>query len=121
MARTHAKRNRLARAGALAMALAVAVVAAPLSSQAAGTFLLGQQAVLTVADSNPAGVPEAFQTTASASGSLSTVTVYVDAGSTATSLVAGVYADNAGHPGALLTQGTLNAPAAGAWNDVPMP
>ena len=29
--------------------------------------------------------------------------------------------DNAGHPGTLLGQGTLNAPTAGAWNDVSLP
>src|SRR5206468_4128326 len=40
---------------------------------------------------------------------------------TATSLVAGLYADSGGQPGALLGQGILNAPAAGAWDVVPMP
>ena len=48
------------------------------------------------------------------------LSVYVDPTSTATTLSAGLYADLNGHPGALLTQGTLNAPAAGAWNDIPV-
>ena len=87
---------------------------------AAGTFLVGDQTIETATDSNPAGVAEAFQTTATASGSLATLTVYVDAGSTASRVVAGVYTNASGHPGALLTQGTLNAPIAGAWNDIPL-
>jgi Domain of unknown function (DUF1929)/Bacterial Ig domain/Glyoxal oxidase N-terminus/Viral BACON domain len=105
---------------ALAVALSFALLSGPASSLGAGTFLLGDQAIETATDSNPAGVAEAFQTTASASGSLATLTVYVDAGSTASRVVAGVYTNASGHPGALLTQGTLNAPTAGAWNDIPL-
>ena len=91
------------------------------ASHAISVLLLGDQMVEPKADSNPAGVAEAFQTTAAATGSVAKLTVYVDTGSTATSLTAGLYADNAGHPGALLGQGTLNAPTAGAWNDVSLP
>jgi hypothetical protein len=80
--------------------------------------LLGDQAVEAGADSNPAGSAEAFKTTASATGIVATLSVYVDTGSTATSLVAGLYADNGGQPGALLGSGTLSAPTAGAWNTI---
>ena len=79
---------------------------------------MGDQAVETAADSNPAGVAEAYQTTAVASGNHATLSVYVDTGSTASRVVAGVYTNASGHPGALLAQGTLNAPVAGAWNDI---
>jgi hypothetical protein len=82
--------------------------------------LLGDQQVQPDKDSNQAGRAEAFATTASASGTLTGLTVYVDATSTATSLIAGLYADSGGHPGALLTQGVLAAPAAGDWNSVPL-
>jgi len=102
----------------LAVALAFALASGSAASFAAGAPLVGDQTVEPSLDSNPAGVAEAYQTTATASGNLATLSVYVDTGSAATSLVAGVYTNAAGHPGALLTQGTLNAPVAGAWNDV---
>ena len=44
--------------------------------------------------------------------------VYVDASSTATKIYLGLYADNSGHPGALLTQGNKTSPTAGAWNTI---
>lgn len=89
-----------------------------LTGSAQGAVLVGTQQVLGAADYNPAGVAEAFRTTAGASGSVVTLSVYVDTGSTATSLVAGLYADGPGRPGALLAQGTLASPTAAAWNTV---
>ena len=105
---------------ALLLAAIIAFAVTSGVSSATGTVLLGDQVVEPKSDSNPAGVAEAFQTTAVASGTVATLTVYVNTGSTASSLVAGLYADAGGHPGALLSQGTLNAPTAGAWNDVPL-
>jgi len=87
-------------------------------SGAASIVLLGDQTIAPKSDSNPAGSAEAFKTNATASGTVATLTVYVDTGSTATSLVAGLYADAAGKPGALLGAGTLTSPAAAAWNTV---
>jgi hypothetical protein len=52
---------------------------------------------------------------------LTTLRVFVDAPSAATTLIAGLYTDNAGHPGTLITQGTLNNPTNGQWNDVTVP
>jgi outer membrane protein assembly factor BamB len=102
---------------ALALLLVLALIA-PVSAQ--GAVLLGAQTVLPTVDSNAAGRAEAFRTpAATASGTLSSLAVYVDAGSTATKLTAGLYADAAGHPGELLAQGTLSAPPAGAWATVP--
>jgi hypothetical protein len=80
--------------------------------------LLGNDAIEASVDFNPAGLAEAFRTTASTTGTVSTLRVYVDAGSTATTLIAGLYANNVGHPGALLGRGTLTAPTAGVWNSV---
>src|ERR1700730_3509329 len=89
---------------------AAAVVA---SSAGAAKVLLGDQAVELKADSNAAGQAEAYQTTASASGTVTKLSVYVDTGSTATKLIAGVYGDAGGHPGTLLAQGSLTSPVAG--------
>ena len=70
-----------------------------------GTVLFGDQAIESQKDSNTAGQAEAFQTTATVTGTFSSMLVYVDASSTATKIYLGLYADNNGHPGALLTQG----------------
>ena len=100
----------------------VAVSAAALCGTANAGVLVGDQAVEPKADYNPAGTPEAFRYTANATGQLATVSVYVDTGSTATTLTVGVYTENAtGHPATLLAQGSLAAPTAAAWNVVSLP
>jgi hypothetical protein len=81
--------------------------------------LLGDQAVEAGLDSNSAGQAEAFRTTATATGTLTRLTVYVDSSSTSTRLVVGLYSNSAsGHPSTLLGQGTIASPVRGAWNDV---
>jgi hypothetical protein len=82
------------------------------------SLLLGTATVQPVADSVSAGSAEAFAATASASGSVSQVSVYVDVGNTAPSMVVGLYSDDDGHPGTLLTQGTRTGLTALGWNDV---
>ena len=83
-----------------------------------GTFQLGPGV-----DFNPSGLAEAFSAKAGTSGSTTSLAIYVDGASTATQLVAGIYADNgSNHPGNLLVQGTLpGPPVAGAWNTVTLP
>jgi hypothetical protein len=49
------------------------------------------------------------------------VQVYLDASSTATELVAGIYKNYNGHPGALVAQGKLTSLKPGAWNSVSIP
>jgi galactose oxidase-like protein/Big-like domain-containing protein len=82
--------------------------------------LLGDQAIESMTDYNDAGLAEASQGTAIASGTLSKLSVYIDGSNLSTQVLVGVYTDNAGHPGTLLSTGTLNAPAAGLWNTVNM-
>jgi len=84
------------------------------------TVVLGSQTVQPTIDDNALGAAEAFQTTAGACGTVSVLSIYVDASSTATTLVAGLYGDSAGHPGTLISQGTSSHVAAGAWNDIPI-
>ncbi|MGH8626571.1 MAG: hypothetical protein ACREYC_15310 [Gammaproteobacteria bacterium] len=59
-------------------------------------ILVGNTAVGATTDYNRQGVPEVFRMTASTSGSLAKVSVYVDASSTASKLIAGIYTDNTG-------------------------
>lgn len=103
----------LVAAGASCLVLAAA-------GRAAGTVLLGDQKIEAGNDSDTTGKAEAFKTTASASGALAMLSVYVSSTSANTNLVAGVYASNATatHPTTLLAQGTLAAPAKAAWNTV---
>ena len=84
----------------------------------AQTALFGDQTVETQPDSNPLGTAEAFQTTASTSGQLNSVNVFIDAASSATGIVIGIYADANGHPGALVTQGNATQLATGTWNSI---
>jgi hypothetical protein len=66
----------------------------------------------------PQGIAQAYQTVSKKSGVLTQVKVYLDASTTATQLVAGIYKDNKGHPGALVAQGKLNTVKPDAWNAV---
>jgi hypothetical protein len=95
-------------------------VSVTVRNSSSGVLLVGDQTLYSGADSNSPGKAEAFRTTAVASGTLSKLLVYVDAASTATTLVVGVYSDLNGHPGSLLAQGSA-APANGAWNTITVP
>jgi hypothetical protein len=85
--------------------------------------LVGDQAIEPGNDSDAPGQAEAFQFTASTSGSANRLSVYLDTSNSATSVVVGLYAsDTAGtNPGALLAQGTIKPTAPGAWNSVTIP
>ncbi len=98
--------------------LALTTAAPQVQGQA---VIIGSQQLQAVSDGNAAGQAEAFKTSASGSGTVVSLTIYVDAGSGSSKLVAGLYTDSAGKPGTLLTQGTLNAPSAGAWNAITVP
>ena len=72
---------------------------------------------------NPGGLAEAFSTKALSSGTLGSLSVYVDRSSNATAMVIGIYADNGSNrPGTLLAQRTVvGGPDEGAWNTVLLP
>ena len=82
---------------------------------------LGTRKVGSQSDENSSGQLEASRTVASFGGTIDAVKVYVDRGSTAGWLLAGVYADDGGHPGRLLTSGVLERPQLRAWNTVALP
>ncbi len=95
----------------------------PTSMAGAGsTVLVGDQAVEANIDTNPVGVAEAFVYTATASGTANQLYVYLDGTSTAAQVTVGLYTDSgSNNPGALLVQGTITNPVAGAWNAVAVP
>ena len=80
--------------------------------------MVGSSTIGDLSDANGPGVAEAFSYTASISGAINSLSVYLDSLSNATKVTVGLYADSAGSPGALLTQGTITSPVAGAWNTV---
>jgi len=86
-----------------------------------GTVLIGDQDTKANADYDDSGLAEAFQATAASSGTLTSLSAYIDANSTASSVVLGLYSDVGGHPGILLTQGTVGSPLNGAWNTASVP
>ena len=69
------------------------------SAQDANTMLLGHSTIENLVNGLPAGLAEGYKMTAAASGTLTTLSVYVDAATTATNLFVGLYSDNNGHPG----------------------
>ncbi len=83
--------------------------------------LLGEQVIGSVSDSLQQGTAAAFQTTASVTGQITSLPVYVDTGSASTNLIVGLYADSNGRPGARLATATLSSPKAGSWNTVLLP
>jgi hypothetical protein len=88
------------------------------SAQAPGTMLLGHSTLEPLVNGISGGTAEGYQITASDNGSLSTLSVYVDATTTATNLFVGLYSDNNGHPGSRLTGGNSTAFQKAAWNNI---
>src|SRR5271168_25081 len=101
--------------------LAVLIFVVPGSLRAASTVLLGTQTVANSVDSDQAGQAEAFQFTATAGGTLGSLSVYLDSSSRSTQLIVGLYSSSGQNPGALLTQASLAGPKAGAWNTIAVP
>jgi hypothetical protein len=71
-------------------------------------------------DNSPDAEVEAFMVTNASAGQINHLSVYVTHATTATSLLVGVYTNNGGHPGTLLTSGTITAPSLDAWNTAPV-
>src|SRR5919199_6587252 len=96
----------------LVLAVAAAVAVAP--AQAA--TLLGDTQVEKSAVRYADGTAIAVPTTATLSRTLGRISIFVDRGSAADRIVVGLYADDAGAPGMLLSEGTIGSPVGDAWN-----
>jgi hypothetical protein len=82
--------------------------------------LLGISATTKVTQRLPAGVARAYQLRADASGTLSSLAVYVDKSSKASQLVVGLYASSGSRPGKLLARES-GSPSVGKWNSLGVP
>jgi hypothetical protein len=81
--------------------------------------LIGDTAIESHSDSVGAGEAEAFRVQASASGVTGIAHIYIDSHNSARTLMVGVYAGTAtGHPGSLLSVGSISTVKAAAWNSV---
>lgn len=63
-----------------------------------------------------AGVGEAFPFVSSATGTATSIHVYIGRHGTARALMAGLYADAGGRPGRRVASGSVRPPRRGAWN-----
>jgi hypothetical protein len=78
--------------------------------------LVGNQSVTSNPDSNAPGQAQAYPYVAASSGTLSTLSAYIDTPNQASSAVVGLYSNGSGGPSTLLAACTVAAPKAGAWN-----
>src|SRR6266478_5799244 len=85
------------------------------------SVLFGDTSIEGSQDWDSAGTAEAFQVTASATGTVGGLTVYLDSLSSAKQLFVALYTNAGGNPGVLLTQGAITTLQAGAWNTVTVP
>ncbi|MFI5005557.1 MAG: hypothetical protein ACHQE6_11150 [Solirubrobacterales bacterium] len=83
--------------------------------------LVGSAALQPGGDTTAGGEAEAFQYMALADGTVQSLSLYVNSGNTAPSIVVGLYSNLSGHPGKLLTSATISPPVVGAWNSVDVP
>lgn len=79
---------------------------------------MGNSTVQPDVDTNASGQAEAFPYTATASGTVGHLWVYLDPSNQASEVVLGLYSNAGGAPGQLLTSGHISNPRAGAWNPV---
>ncbi len=108
-------------AGTLAFAGAALGDAAPARhhrSARAVKVLLGNATIESQRDALIPGRLEAFGLRAHASGQIATLRLYIDAHSTATTVLIGLYTNSDRGPGTLLGTGSLVSPRRGAWNTV---
>src|SRR5436309_7084086 len=83
--------------------------------------VLGNSQILNVLDTNNPGMAEAFPVTASSSGQLNSLSLFLDGSNTATTISVGLYTSYHGHPSTLLRQAVIAQPVAGSWNSVQIP
>ena len=97
------------------------VTAVVQSGGSESAVLVGSSTLQGSGDTSAAGHAEAFQYAAASSGTVNTISLYVNSGDTAPSIVVGIYANGSGNPGALLASGVISSPKTGAWNTVSIP
>jgi len=80
--------------------------------------LVGTQTIQASLDGDNSEMAEAFPVTATSSGQISSLSLYLDRSSTATTVWVGLYSSYAGHPLRLLSQAQIPQPRSGVWNSI---
>jgi RHS repeat-associated protein len=93
--------------------------AAQPSASASGA--VGTTTVQSTVDTDAAGAAEAFADTANTTGPITRLSIYLDAGNTASAVQVGVYSNASSRPASLLGSCTISTPTAGAWNRCSVP
>ena len=89
------------------------------SANAASTLLIGERKVESQVGRGAVGQAKAFPAVAINSGTVRSLSVYLDASSASTQLFLGIYIESGtGHPSALLGQGSSTHLRPGAWNTI---
>jgi hypothetical protein len=83
--------------------------------------VLGNSQILDLLDTNNVGMAEAFPVTASSSGQMNYLSLFVDSSNTSTAISVGLYTSYYHHPSTLLRQAVIAQPVAGRWNSVQIP
>jgi len=92
------------------------------AANAASTLLIEEQNVESQVDKDSVGQAEAFQATAMDTGTVGSLSIYLDASSASTQLFFGIYSGSStGHPASLLGQSSSTRLKAGAWNTIQVP
>jgi len=97
------------------------IPAATVSAAQLPGVILGDSNIEPTPDASSLGMVEANQFTATASGTVSSLTIYLDSSNQASALGLALYSDAAGVPGNLIAQGSLPTVQNGAWNSVAIP
>ena len=90
------------------------------TTTASATPLIGETAVESHFDSVNAGEAEAFRVQANASAFTGVAHIYIDPHNGARTLSVGLYGNANGHPGTLLSNGSISTVQGGTWNAVPL-
>ena len=101
--------------------IALMLVFGILRQDARAQLLIGSTTAGTQVDGNANGSAEAYKFTASATGSLGSLSLFLDSSNTATKVFLGLYSNTSGHPGTLLTSGSSSSLTNGAWNTITVP
>jgi hypothetical protein len=94
------------------------LVASRTAATISSATLLGENAVESHVDYVIAGQAEAFRVQAGASDVAGLAHVYIDSHDAARTLIVGLYSNGAGHPGSLLSTGSVATVQPAAWNSV---
>ena len=81
-------------------------------------MLFGDRSIAPTVVRSAAGSIDAFRFLNKTAGTARSITIYVSAHNTASSLLVGLYGDLNGRPGARLATASLSSPRAGGWNTV---